>query len=223
MEEIDQESPVRIAWKASNKEDLTVAEKSLIRHFQPLLNNTEVETPTVIPSEVVLRDFLKTFSRRLIIFGTEFRNSYELLHVHIKYDWTNCSPKGTAAKIKEYIKTNQDRNTSLKFKRHRYSRFDLFAGEVFRPGSRAHKTTAREHRSYNNHWELACNGVVIQITPVDSYREYKDKTQKLKLAGVNFRAITPEAFSEAQKSNDSEFSRLSCYISDRVSLLWIKS
>ena len=223
LEEIDRESPVRLAWKAWNKEDLTVAEKSLIRNFQPLLNNTEVETPTVIPSEVVLRDFLKTFSQRLIIFGTELKNSHRLLHVHIKYDWTNCSPKGTAAKIKEYIKANQDRNTSLKFKWHRYSRFDFFAGEVFRPGSRAHKKRAREHRSYNNHWELACNGVVIHITPVDSYSEYKKKTQKLKLAGVNFRAITPEAFSEGQKSNDYEFSGLSCYISDPVPLLWIKS
>ncbi len=223
LEEFDQESSVRITWKAWNQEDLTVAEKSLIRHFQPLLNNTEVKTPNVIPSEVVLRDFLKTFQQRLIIFGTELKNSDQLLHVHIKYDWTNWSSRGTAAKIKEHIKTNKDRNTSLKFKRHNYIKFDNFAGEVFRPGSRAHKKTARQHRSYNNHWELACNGVVIHITPVDSYREYKDKTQKLKLAGVNLSAITPEAFSEAQKSNDYEFSGLSCYMSDPVPLLWIKS
>ncbi|NEN89285.1 MAG: GIY-YIG nuclease family protein [Okeania sp. SIO3H1] len=222
LEEINKESPVRLAWKAWNKEDLAEAEKRLIRIFQPLLNNTKLETPTVIPSEVVLIDFLKTFSRRLIIFGTELKSSDQLLHVYLKYDWTNWSSKGTAAKIKEYIKTNQDRNTSLKFKWHRYSRFDDFAGEVFRPGSRAYKKRARQHRSYNNHWELACNGVVIHITPVDSYREYKKKTQKLKLAGVNLSAITPEAFSEAQKSNDYEFSRLSCYISDPVPLLWIK-
>ncbi|GGA36932.1 GIY-YIG nuclease family protein [Okeania sp. KiyG1] len=222
LEEIDKESPVRLAWKAWNKDDLAEAEKRLIRIFQPLLNNTKVETPTVIPSEDVLIEFLKTFSRRLIIFGTELKSSDQLLHVHLKYDWTDCSPKGTAAKIKEYIKTNKDRNTSLKFKRHRYSRFDDFAGEVFRPGSRAHKKRAREHRSYNNHWELACNGVVIHITPVDSYSKYKEKTQKLKLARVNLSAITPEAFSEAQKSNDYEFSRLSCYISDPVPLLWIK-
>ncbi|NES72881.1 MAG: GIY-YIG nuclease family protein [Okeania sp. SIO2D1] len=222
LEEIDKKSPVRIAWKAWNKEDLTEAEKRLIRNFQPLLNNTKVETPTVIPSEDVLRDFLKTFSRRLIIFGTELKSSDQLLQVHLKYDCTNCSPKGTATKIKEYIKTNKDRNTSLKFKWHSYSKFDDFAGEVFRPGSRAHKKRAREHRSYNNHWELGCNGVVIHITPVYWYSEYKKKTQKLKLAAVNLPAITPEAFSEAQKSNDYEFYRLSCYVSDPVPLLWSK-
>ncbi len=170
LAEINKESPVRIAWKAWNKEDLAAAEKILIKQFQPLLNNTKVETPTVIPSEDVLIDFIKAFQQRLIIFGTELKNSDQLLHVHLKYDWTNCSPKGTAAKIKGHIKTNKDKNTSLKFKRHSYIKFDDFAGEVFRPGSRAHKKKAREHRSYNNHWELACNGVVIHITQVKASR-----------------------------------------------------
>ena len=222
LEEIDKECPVRLAWKAWNEEDLAEAEKSLIINFQPLLNNTKVETPTVIPSETVLRKFLKTFSRRLIIFGTELKTSDSFLHVHIKYDWTDPSPKGTAAKIKEYIKINKNKNTSLKFKRHDYCKFAFFAGEVFRPGSRAQKVTARKHRSYNNHWELKCNGVVIHITPVDSYKEYKERTQMSKLAAVNFRAIAPEEFSEAQKSKDPYFLQLSCFIGDPVPLLWTK-
>jgi GIY-YIG catalytic domain len=220
LEEINRESSVRIAWQAWNEEDLGEAERSSIARFQPLLNNTEVETPTVIPSEVVFRDFLKAFSRRLIIFGIKPKTSAQLLEVHLKYDWTDWSSKGTAAKIKEYIKQNQDKNTSLKFKRHRYSRFDLFAGEIFRPGSRAQRTMARQHRSYNNHWELACNGVRFHITPTDSYSEYKEQTQPTKLAGVNFRAIAKEAFAEAQKKNDYEFSKLSCFTSDPVPLLW---
>lgn len=221
LEEIDKESPVRLAWQAWNQEDLGEAERSLIVNFQPLLNNTEVETPAVIPSEVVLRDFLKTFSRRLVILGIEPKTPDKLLNVHLKYDWTDWSSKGTAAKIKEYIKQNQDKNTSLKFKRHTYSRFDSFAIETFRPGSRAQRTTARQHRSFNNHWEFACNGVIIHITPVHSYREYKKQTQVVKLAGVNFRAITQEAFAEAHKSNDYEFSWLSCFTGDPVPLLWI--
>lgn len=221
LEEIDKESPVRLAWQAWNEEDLGEAERSLIVNFQPLLNNTEVETSAVIPSEVVLRDFLKTFSRRLIILGIELKTPDKLLNVHLKYDWTDWSSKGTAAKIKEYIKQNKDKNTSLKFKRHKYSKFNFFAIETFRPGSRAQRTTARQHRSFNNHWEFTCNGVIIHITPVHSYREYKKRTQVVKLAGANFRAITQEAFVEAQKSNDYEFSRLFCFTSDPVPLLWI--
>lgn len=223
LEEIDQESPVRLAWQAWNEEDLSETEKSLILNFQPLLNNTKVETPAVIPSEAVLRDFLKIFSRRLIIFGIEPKVSDKLLSVHLKYDWTDCSPKGTAAKIKEYIKQNQDKNTSLKFKRHRYSKFSSFAGETFRPGSRAQRKMARQHRSFNNHWEFSCNGVTIHITPTNFYRDYKDKTQVMKLAGVNFRAINQTAFIEAQTRNDYEFSKLSCFMNDPVPLLWIKS
>ena len=141
---------MRLAWQAWNEENLGEAEKGLIKRFQPLLNNTEVETPAVIPSEIVLRDFLKNFSRRLIIFGMEPKAPDTLLKVHLKYDWQNLSSQGTAAKIKDYIKQNQNTNTSLKFKRHRYSNFNLFAGETFvqvvdsseqSPGNIGHTTT----------------------------------------------------------------------------------
>jgi hypothetical protein len=220
LEEIDKECSVRIAWQAWNEEDLDEAERSSIKRFQPLLNNTEVETPTVVPSEVVLRDFLKTFSRRLIIIGIEPKTPDRLLNVHLKYDWKDCSSKGTAAKIKEYIKQNQNQNTSLKFKRHRYSNFNLFAGEVFRPGSREQRTRARQHRSFNNHWEFACNGVVIHITPTDNFKNYKNQSQVVKLAGVNFRAVIEEAFVDVQKNTNYELSGLSCFTSDPVPLLW---
>lgn len=221
LKEIDKDYPIRIAWQAWNTEDLDEAEKSSIKRFQPLLNNTEVETPRVIPSEVVLRDFLKNFSRRLIILGIEPKTPDTLLNIHLKYDWKDWSSKGTAAKIKEYIKQNQDKNTSLKFKRHVYMKFAYFAIETFRPGSRVQRTKARQHRSYNNHWEVACNGVVIHITPTDFYSKYKAQTQVTKLAGINFRAITEEAFVEARKNNDYEFSRLFCFTGDPVPLLWI--
>lgn len=221
LEEIDKECSVRLAWQAWNEEDLEEVERNSIIKFQPLLNNTEVETPTIIPSEVVLRDFLKTFSRRLIICGIEPKTPDKLLNVHLKYDWKNCSSKGTAAKIKEYIKQNKDKNTNLRFKRHRYSHFDLFAGEVFRPGSRAQRTIARQHRSYNNHWEFACNGVVIHITPTDYYSKYKEATELTKLAGINFRAITQSAFTEAEQNNNYELSTLSCFTNDPVPLLWV--
>lgn len=223
LEEINSESPVRLAWQAWNEEDLSEAERSLIIHLQPLLNNTEVETPSVIPSEVALRDFLKTFSRRLIIFGIEPKTPDRLPNVHLKYDWTDCSSKGTAARIKEYIQQNRDRNTSLRFRRRSYSKFDCFAIGTFRPGSREQRKIARQHRSFNNHWEFACNGVIMHITPVHSYREYKRQTQVVKLAGVNFRAITQEMFIGAQERGEYELSRLSCFLSDPVPLLWTNS
>ncbi len=219
LEEIDKNFSVRLAWQAWNKEDLDEAEKSSIKRFQPLLNNTEVETPAVIPSEVVLRDFLKTFSRRLIIVGIEPKTTDSLLNVHLRYDWTDYSSKGTAAKIQEYIKQNKGKNTNLKFKRHKYISFLSFALDTFRPGSRAQQTAAKQHRSYNNHWEFACNGVVIHITPTYFYRKYKEKTQMTKLAGVNFRVITEYAFFEAQKNN--EVSGLSYFTGDPVPLLWL--
>ena len=221
LEEIDKECSVRIAWQVWNEEDLDEAERSSIKRFHPLLNYTQVETPNVVPSEVVLRDFLKTFSRRLIVIGSEPKTPNKLLNIHLKYDWTDCSSRGTAAKIKEYIKQHQNTNTSIKFKRHRYSNFNSFSGEIFRPGSRAQRTMARQHRSYNNHWEFACNGVVIHITPTYYYREYKNKSQVIKLAGVNFRAIVPEVFIDAQKKTNYELSGLSHFTSDPVPLLWI--
>ncbi|OKH32080.1 excinuclease ABC C subunit domain protein [Calothrix sp. HK-06] len=219
LEEIDQKFPVRLAWQPWNQEDLPEAEKILIQMYQPLLNNTQIESPAVTPSEVVLRTFLKTFSRRLIIIGVEPKTPDKCEAVYLQYDWQNWTSTGTAAKIKEYIKQNQY-NTSFKFKRHKYSVFNEFAGEVFRPGSRAHRTTARQHRSYNNHWEFACNGVIFHITPTDFYGEYKDKSNMTKLAGINFRVITEEVFAEAKKKNSYDFSKLSYFKSDPVPLLW---
>lgn len=220
LKEIDKEISVRLAWQVWNEEDLDEAEKSLIVKFQPLLNNTRVEAPTVVPSETILRDFLKTFSRRLIIFGIKPGTSESLPTVHLKYDWTDASSKGTAIKLKEYVARRRDDNTSLRFKHRKFSKFHSFAGEVFRPGSRAQKTRARQHRAFNNQWEIACNGVIVHIMPVHSYREYKKQTHSVKFAGINCCAITPEAFLEAQRQNDYDFLGLSCYVADPVLLVW---
>jgi predicted GIY-YIG superfamily endonuclease len=220
LQEMHQISPVRLAWQVWSLADLAEAERSAIQQFHPLLNNTEVESPAIVPSEVVLRDFLKAFSRRLLIIGMELKTTAKLPQVHLKYDWQNWSAGGTATKIKAYIQENKGQNTSLKFKYHRYSRFEDFALEVFRPGSRALRTTARQHRSYNNHWEFACNGVVFHITPTDHYREYKLQTQVVKLAGINFRSLTDQAIGQAKEIHPDEFVNLSAYSTDPVRLLW---
>lgn len=222
LETIDHEFPVRLAWQPWDTTSLDEAEKRLILTLQPLLNNTEVETPEVIPAEVVLREFLKRFSRRLIILGVEDATSDRLLNVHLRYDPTNYSAKGTAAQIKAFIEQNREKNTSLRFKRHKwYSDFSSFTIETLRPGSRAQRTMARQYRAFN-HWECACNGVIIHIMPTDCYRTYRTQSEMVKLAGVNCRAVTQALFSEAQRKNSPEVSRLSSFIADPVPLLWTK-
>ncbi|MFQ4140262.1 GIY-YIG nuclease family protein [Nodosilinea sp. PGN35] len=220
LEELDKNSPVRLAWQSWSEDDLSEAEKALIENFHPLLNNTKIEYPKIIPSEITLRDFLKKFSRRLIIFGINPKTPESLANVYLKYDWRNCSPAGTAAKIREYIKEVRDKNINLKFRRHAYSAGSFSRGIIFRPGSREHKSKAREHRSFNNHWEFACNGVVFHITPALCYSDYKGCTQAVRLAGVKFQALTQNALSLGQKSPDRFSEGLSCFVNDPVPLLW---
>lgn len=224
LEQLNQESPVRLAWQVCNEEDLSEIEKRLITEYQPLLNNTQVELPSVIPSEVVLREFLKAFSRRLIIAGIKPKTDDRLLEVHIIFDWRDASPKGTANRIKEFISANRDKNTSLKFKHHKFTKFKHFTGEILRPGSRALKVMARQHRSYNNRWELACNGVIIHIKPTNNYSDYKEMTmtQRVKIAGVKFRALPPSMFTEDNGKNHELYS-LSPYIDDPIPLFWLDS
>ena len=152
---------------------MSEAEKYLIKNFQPLLNWTEVKSPTTIPSEVTLREVLKAFSQRLIVIGIKPRTTSQLLEVHLKYDLKNCSPKGAAAKTKAFAQENKNKNTILKFQWNKYCK--ILLSEVFRPASRAQKVKARQNRSYNNHWEVACNKVIIHITPSDYYQELKSR------------------------------------------------
>lgn len=219
LEEINKTSPVRIAWLIWNSNDLDEAEKRLIKYFQPLLNNTQVESPAIIPSEFILRDFLKVFSRRLIIIGIKAKMTNTMPHVYLKYDWTDCSPKGTAARIKNFIRQNKNHNTSLKFYWQKYGR--MRSGEILRPGSREQKVLARQNRSYNNHWEIACNGVILHITPTDYYKELKQIAHFSYLAGVKLLSLNDVGLSQMASKYPYEFSGVSCMFSDPIPLLWI--
>lgn len=220
LENIDREHPVRLAWQAWNEESLNEAEKILILSHQPLLNNTKVEIPVVIPSEHTVREFLKIFSRRLIICGVIPKTPDKLFEVHLEYDASDHSAKGTASKIKDFINQTKDKNTSLRFKRHRvYRDLHAFAGQMLRPGSRMHRTLARQYKAHNNHWEFRCNGVAVHITATSFYRDYKQHTQTVKLAGINCRSITQEALIEAQRINRLP-SNLFVYTKDPIPLLW---
>jgi len=178
--------------------------------------------PAVIPSEHTAREFLRIFSRRLIICGIIPKTPGKLLDVYLEYDPSDHSAKGTASKIKDFISQIRDKNTSLKFKRHKvYRDLNAFAGQALRPGSRMHQTMARQYKAHNNLWKFGCNGVIIHITSTYFYRDYKEYTQAVKLAGINCRAITQEALVKAQKINRLP-ANLSVYTEDPIPLLWSK-
>lgn len=218
LREIDKEFPVKIAWKAWNETGLAETEKILIKKFHPLLNGTEVESPIIVPSEKIFREFLKTFSRRLIIIGTQYKGNTELTNVYLKYDWADCSPKGTAARIKKFIQENKDKNTSLKFQWNKYGK--LF-NEAVRPGSRAQKVNARKNRSYNNYWQVACNGVLIHITPTHYYKNLKLSTDTKELAGIKIRALTKVGLAEMSSKYSHDFLGMYSYEKDPIPLLWV--
>jgi len=220
LQEINQDYPVRIAWQVCNNEELNEIELYLIKHFQPLLNRTQVKSPQIVPSELVFQNFLREFSRRLIIIGFKPQTSQELPHIHLKYDWKDCSPKGTAAKIKNFIQENNHINTSFKIRRKPWGR--IRGPEEFQIGSRGQKALARQNRSYNNHWEMACNGVIISITPTNNYKQIKSVTNFQKLAGVKMRTIPEHDFKRMSNQYPHDFADLSCFVDDLVPLLWIE-
>lgn len=214
---------VKIAWQIWNEESLNEAEAYLIKYFQPLLNGTEVKSPEVIPSETIFRNFLKIFSRRLIIIGFQPKTTKRLPCIRLKYNWEDCSPNGTAARIKKYIKENNCKNTSFKIISKPYGRIRSHAD--LQIGSREQKALARQNRSYSNHWEMGCNGAIIQVTPfggIKQYKNLKSKTVFKELAGIRMRAVSQDFFADMSSQYSNDFSGLSCYDFDLVPLLWDK-
>lgn len=83
------------------------------------------------------------------------------------------------------------------------------------------QVNARENRSFNNHWYMACNGVMIHVTPTNYYRKLKEVTEPKELAGIKLRAFTEHAFSDVSSKYSYEFSGLSCFERDLIPLLWV--
>lgn len=220
LKELHKDCPVSLYWQPWPEDNFEEAERLFIQQLQPLLNETKVETEPVVPSEIVLRDFLKTFSKRLIISGMKPKGSNNLAHVYLHYDWTDATARGTAAKIRDYIKVNSGQNTSLRFKRHRHGKFELFSGMYFRPGSRDHKTAARRFRAYNNHCEFGCNGVILHVLPINNYREYKQTSNPVFLAGIRCQTVDQEIFLNNQSKGYYPFPGLTYFKTDPVPLLW---
>jgi predicted GIY-YIG superfamily endonuclease len=193
IEEIHLKYPVKIFWLAWNIEDLDTAEKYFIDRYKPLLNNTKVELPKIVPSEIILRRLLKKITNKVFAIGCINGNSTTLTKIYIKYDASNYTSTGAAAIIKKF--QSENKQSCLKIKRSRYVK--EIRGPIYRIGSRDHRLQAKQNRAYNNHWEVTCNGVTIDITPVTGMKELnflKEFSKEWKLANVKMKAISGSNF-----------------------------
>ncbi|MEA5508754.1 GIY-YIG nuclease family protein [Crocosphaera sp. UHCC 0190] len=190
IEEIHLDYPVKIACKAWNKEDLKTAEKYYINHYHPLLNGTDVKLPKTIPSEVMVRKLLEKIRLLVIIIGIKKAHQNHLPIIYLKYNYENTGKNGCARIIKEFKKEYQTKGTNLKITRTSYGEYTT---HNVRPGSREHKVISRIKSSYNNHWTIPCNGVIVDITPVDKAEFYflrdPDNSSFKKLAEIKIRSV----------------------------------
>ncbi len=190
LSEINQGDAVRIAWLPWNEEDLDSVESYLINRYQPLFNNTRVTRKQVIPSEVILRELLQEIRLLIVVIGITTDNQHQIPTVYTKYNYENSGKNGCASVIKSFCKNNKERRAGF-IKRQKYG---LYRTHNLRPGSREHKQISRIKSSYNNHWTIPCNGVIIDITPLDEYEfkalRNKDNSAWRKLAGIKIRALT---------------------------------
>lgn len=225
LQEIHKNSPVRISWLVWTESDLSTVEKYFIDRYQPLLNKTKVKSKTIIPSEVTLRELLKQIRLLTIVIGVKSYKKNELTTIYLKYDYENSGKNGCATIIKNFKKDLKNRSTNLQIKRSSYGEYRTYN---VRPGSRDHKTISRIKSSYNNHWEIACNGVIIDITPLNKNEfislRNQDNSSYQKLAGIKIRAInnlrvlniykTPQSF-------NSNFYNLDIMKYDPIPLFWV--
>lgn len=214
LDEIHQKTPVRIAWLIWNQEDLASAEIYFINRYNPLFNGTKIETPQTIPSETILIELLEQIKPLIVVIGIKNASQNNLPTVYLNYNYENSGKNGFAQTIKRFIKNNKDRATNLKIKRMKFGLHPEWTSNVLRPGSREHKRVSRLQSSYNNHWEIACNGVIIDITP--TYEEEfkflrsRENSQLIQLAGVKVRSV---------KTNGI-YPSLEPLIDDPIPLLW---
>jgi hypothetical protein len=148
----------------------------------------------------------------------------ELARVYLKYDYENSGDNGCARTIKEFKKNNNSKEISLKIKRNSYGEYRC---ENVKPGSRKHKKISRLKSSYNNHWEISCNGVIIDLTPIGNndfkLLRHKNNSGWQKLAGVRIRAVKDFHFLDDYRHLiylKKECNNLVIMDNDPIPLLW---
>ncbi|WP_013335090.1 GIY-YIG nuclease family protein [Gloeothece verrucosa] len=224
LEQIHQKYPVKIIWKVWSQKDLDLAEKYFIDYYKPLLNNTKVEMPHIIPSEIILKKLLRKIAKKVCAIGARYSTGNNLTTIYVKFDATDSTARGAAAIIRKFKAEHKD--TSLKIKWSKY--VQSISGIWYPIGSRQQKQQARENRAYNNHWQIFCNGVIIDITPEEGFSEINFINQKSvpwRLAGIKIRAIVEPEFTgmlNNHKLITEELLPLEALESDRdpIPLLW---
>ena len=224
LQKIDEENSVRIAWIVWTEKDLSIAEKYFIKYYQPLLNGTRVKTVKTIPSEVILRELLQQIRLLTVVIGIQPATKNKLTTVYLKYDYENSGDNGCARTMKKFKRENKERGSNLNIKRTKYGEYRTYN---VRPGSREHKSISRIKSSYNNHWEIGCNGVTIDITPINNYDfkilRNKDNSNWKKLADIKIRAINNiRAFNICRDSEDFN-EPFSIMTNDPIPLFWINN
>ncbi|MBF2057668.1 MAG: GIY-YIG nuclease family protein [Cyanobacterium sp. T60_A2020_053] len=195
LEEINQKYPVKIAWLMWSEDDLDLAEKYFIDLYKPLLNNTKVISPNLIPSEITFKILLSKIAKKIYLIGQKKSTQNSLTTIYLKYDATNTTAKGAAAVIKNFKKENKDKYLKIKWQKYN----TITSGIINRIGSREHRQQGKENRAYNNHWQIFCNGVVIDITPQRGIYQLdflETKCMPYRLAGIKTRAILENNFLE---------------------------
>jgi GIY-YIG catalytic domain len=184
--------PVRLAWFVWNDEDLLSAEHYYIKRYRPLMNGTPVPPTEIFPSEALFKKLMEEIRGLIVVYGFEPGTSVKLPKIHLHFNYENSGKNGFAATIQRFKENNKDRWRNLKSLKMSDRKYTV--GWTTRPGSREHKRVSRLQRSFNNHWEIACNGVIVDITPIDeenykSFRSSESSAVRI-LAGVKVRAFS---------------------------------
>jgi hypothetical protein len=191
LEKHHQNYPVHLAWLAWNQEDLNSAERYFINRYKPLFNGTPVPESEVFKSEILFKQLLEEIRSLVVVYGVELGSSTKLTKVYLYYNYENSGKNGFAATIKQFKAAHKEEWRHLKSWKRNDRRYH--AAQTMRPGSREHKKVSRIQTSYNNHWEIACNGVILDIMPTDAedFRHYRrpENSAWRKLAGVKVKAF----------------------------------
>ena len=192
LNQINEKYPIKLYCLAWNKSDLKTAEKHFIQKYKPLLNSTEVKTPQVIPSEIILRQLFKKIARKIYVVGIAENPTTYLKTVYVRFDATNCTARGAVAVIKKFQRENKGSSLKIKWKKYVPK---MYGGVVYKVASREARRQALKNRTYNNHWEIACNGVILDLTPESGLQKlaiFKERAVPYKLANVKTRTVTQD-------------------------------
>ena len=201
LKKINKKNSIKLKWyECENNEDiLTKLETYFIDTYYPVLNQTKVESPKVIPAEISLRKTLAKISKYVIIYGYEDNSKvFGLPTVFLKYDLLYRNP---ARILRSIFDADNRKKGNLKWSYH------------WRV-----KTTPI--------WKTKCNGICIVVgcnTNINYFIQHGEATT---LAGISLLNLSIKDFEKniTQKDWSSSYHPdIQRYIGDPIPLLWSKN